>query len=355
MIRATKLVALAVVCAVCVGEGCSSSADDTPYVPAVATGGASGGGTGGAGPTAGSGGASVEEDAGGVDANATGGSSGNHSAPGGGTGGGAADDTGATGGSGGNHSAPGGGGASGGTGGDSATGGTGGSSSSSAASGTIVPLYTYPSDPTWARIIDVKQAHPQVTIRAIINPDSGPGPSRNPSYVTGVANLHAAGIVVLAYVTTSYASKSASAVHAEIDTYHDWYPGLDGVFFDEMSSTPGDEAYYSGLTQYVKGLGYTVTVGNPGTDTAPGYVGTVDTLLIYESDGEPSSSTLEGWHDNYDKSNFGIIPYAVPSFDAAFVQTARPQVGFIYVTNDDLPNPWDSLPPYFEDLVAALD
>lgn len=218
-----------------------------------------------------------------------------------------------------------------------------------------MPLYTYPSDSTWDELVAAKQAHPSVNVRAIINPASGPGDARDQAYADGIGALDGAGIVVVAYVTTSYASKGQGQVRAEIDTYRSWYPGLQGIFFDEMSNTPGDEDYYTALTQYVKGLGYSLTIGNPGAETSPSYVGTVDTILIYESQGEPSLSSLGGWHAQYDPSNFGIIPYGVSSLDPSFVTAARPLVGFIYVTDDSLPNPWDSLPPYFSGLMGSLD
>ena len=37
------------------------------------------------------------------------------------------------------------------------------------------------------------------------------------------------------------------------------------------------------------------------------------------------------------------------------MREARKYVGYIYLQNDDLPNPWDSLPSYFDDLLDALE
>jgi hypothetical protein len=50
----------------------------------------------------------------------------------------------------------------------------------------------------------------------------------------------------------------------------------------------------------------------------------------------------------------GIIPYAVASLDQGYVAQAKQDVGYIYITDDDLPNPWDTLPGYFDALLAAL-
>lgn len=235
----------------------------------------------------------------------------------------------------------------------SSSSGTGGAPS--AASGTIVPLYSNPSDPPWAAIVAAKLAHPSVTVRAIINPDNGPGASKDPEYVQGIAKLDAAGIIVLAYVATTYAKKTPAAAQGEISKYQSWYPTLKGIFFDEMSNTAGDEPYYQGLDYYAKGKGYTVTVGNPGTDTLASFVGTVDTILIYESEGLPTVGSLDVFSGQYNPKNFGVIPYGVPALDAAFVTGARAHVGFIYLTDDTVPNPWDTLPSYFSNLLAALE
>jgi len=81
----------------------------------------------------------------------------------------------------------------------------------------------------------------------------------------------------------------------------------------------------------------------------------MDNIIIYENSGLPSLSYLAGWHTNYDKKNFSIIPYAVSSLSTSFVTSATSDVGYIYITNDNLPNPWDSVPSYFSNLVSAVN
>ena len=108
------------------------------------------------------------------------------------------------------------------------------------------------------------------------------------------------------------------------------------------------------LSQYAKAKGLSYTVGNPGTDTAEAFIGALDTMLIYETNGLPSTAQIAGWHAKYPPSNFGVIPYAT-GMNATFVHDARQYVGYIYLQNDNLPNPWDSLPAYFGDLLAALE
>jgi spherulation-specific family 4 protein len=228
-----------------------------------------------------------------------------------------------------------------------------GAVTSTTITGVIVPLYTYPTSTTWDTMIQSKIANPSVPMVAIINPSSGPGSAQDLNYVTGIQELQAANITVLGYTYTSYSSRSASAVQADEDKYKAWY-NVNGIFFDEMSNIAGEESYYKNLDTYAKALGFTLTVGNPGTDTLSSYVGTVDNIVIYESSGLPSLSYLDGWHSNYDKRNFSMLPYGVSTLDSSYVASAISYLGYIYITNDALSNPWDSLPPYFADLVATI-
>jgi hypothetical protein len=334
------------------GQGGSST---TATGGSRATGGtsASGGATGLGGSLGTTGGATGQ---GGTSASGTGGighgsgGSAGTSTGGHGTGGSAGTSTGAAG-----HSAGGSTGTSTGAAGSSSTTGSGGSgSTSSTAAGTIVPLYTDPSDSSWNAIITAAEAHPTVHVVAIVNPSNGPGSSKSSGYTAGIAALQAANIKVIGYVATGYASHSIASMESEIDQWKSFYPTLQGIFFDEQSNATGDVAHYQTLSQYAKSQGLSYTVGNPGTGVPAAYVGAMDTMLIYESNGVPSVSSLSEW-SGYAPSNFGVIPYAVSSMDTTFVQQARKYVEYIYLTNDDLPNPWDSLTSYFSTLLTALE
>jgi hypothetical protein len=221
--------------------------------------------------------------------------------------------------------------------------------------GTIIPLYTAPTDPSWAAVAAAKAAHPTVPVLAVVNPANGPGAAASADYTAGIARLTAAGVKVIGYVHTQWGARPEAELQTEMGQWQSWYPGVSGIFFDEMANAAGHESYYSGLTAYAKGRGLGFTIGNPGADSSPTYVGTEDVILIYENSGVPSVATLGGWHASYNRSNFGVIPYAVGSLDTTFVQAAKPYVGYIYLQSDTLPNPWDSVPPYLSELVASLD
>ena len=188
----------------------------------------------------------------------------------------------------------------------------------------------------------------------IINNGGGPGSPPDANYTVFSERLHSVGILVIGYTYVSFGSRNISDVKVEIDHYKIWY-NVDGVFIDGMSYKGGDESYYSDLTQYARSRGLALVVGNPGTETLPSYVGTVDAIIIHEAPGLPSISYLGGWHTNYDKQNWGILPLAVNNLNKSYVVSASKYLGYIYITNGTNPEPWSTLPPYFGDLTAALD
>jgi len=245
------------------------------------------------------------------------------------------------------------GGAGGASGGSATTGGTSTIGTQSTAA-TIVPLYSYPTESPWSAIVSAKLAHPSVPVIAIANVDNGPGTASDSAFTSGIHALATAGIVVIGYVYTSYGARATATVKADIDAWHRFYPTVSGIFFDEESNTTGGDAYYRDLGTYAKSNGMNLTVGNPGTDTGSAYINALDVTFIYESAGLPSTTMLANWRSSYALTRVGVIPYAA-NFDLTWLQQARSAVGYIYVTNDDLPNPWDTLPSYFSNLLAALE
>ncbi|MDE1852379.1 MAG: spherulation-specific family 4 protein [Thaumarchaeota archaeon] len=217
--------------------------------------------------------------------------------------------------------------------------------------GIVIPLYTYPTDGSWAAVIQAKQAYPNVPFIAVINPSSGPGSSQDPNYVQGIKNLQAAGVKVLGYVATGYGSNSISSDESEVNSYQSWY-GVNGIMFDEMSSTVGYETYYSTLNTYVHSLiPGSMTMGNPGTSVPTSFIGTLDALCIYESSGYPSLSYIT--YTGYSPSNFAVIVIGA-SLNTSFLTSVSGVVSWVYVTDANLPNPYDVLPSYFTTEVATL-
>ena len=225
---------------------------------------------------------------------------------------------------------------------------------STPSTGVIVPLFTYPTSPTWNEVIQAKLANPSVPIIAIINPDSGPGVVQDSNYKQGIDALRSAGVTVLGYVYTQYAQRNLTSAEADISTYHGWY-NISGILFDEMSNVVGNENYYSTLSSYAKSLGYVLTAGNAGTSVPASYIGTVNIINIYENQGLPLTSSLASWTGAYSKQNFAMVSYGVSSVNSSYEASASNYVSWIYITDANLPNPYDVLPTYFASEVAALN
>lgn len=121
-----------------------------------------------------------------------------------------------------------------------------------------------------------------------------------------------------------------------------------------MSTAKGKELYYTALNRHAKSIGMKYTFGNPGTDTRPSYIRTVDNMIINEDSGTPSLSYLGEWHSSYAKRNFSFLAYEVLILDKAYVRDATRNVNYLFMTNDTRLNPYDSLPLYLEQLAATL-
>lgn len=206
----------------------------------------------------------------------------------------------------------------------------------------------------WEIVVKAKLAHSSVPFVVAINPSSGVGVHKDSNFVSGTNKLKAAKITVIGYVYTGYGTRDHDVIKSEITKYKEWY-NLDGIMFDEMSNQIGYEMYYKSLTSYTKSLGMKFTKGNPGTNVPASYMDVVDNFVMYENHGYPNLSKLKDLHMDYDKKNLSFVSYGVSSLDTQYIIHASNCVGMMYITDNVMPNPYDSIPSYFENLVSALD
>lgn len=220
--------------------------------------------------------------------------------------------------------------------------------------GILIPLYTYPTSTTWSEVVTAKMNYPAVPFVAVINPNSGPGTTFDANYLTGIQKLQGAGIRVLGYVYTNYGRTPLTKVEAQVKTYWNWYH-VDGIMFDGMANVKGKQSYYSALNSYVKSLGMTYTVGNPGTTTLASYVGTLDAMNIYENSVLPATTSIQAatFNGAYSNSNFGMIVYGVTLPTQTYISAISTYVSWVYFT-DATGNPYGTLPTYFANEVYVL-
>lgn len=229
---------------------------------------------------------------------------------------------------------------------------------SAAPLGILVPAYFYPG-PLWNSL---NSAAARVPLTAIMNPNSGPGAARDANYVAAVNSLRAAGAKVIGYIHTSYAARPLAEVKTDIDRYLAWY-ALDGFFVDEVTNddATGHLDYYVAVAQYIKGKGAKLSVtGNPGTNTSDQYLAqsAADALVLFENNAGYPTFAPSGWVTSHLARHFVHLVYDIPDsatmthdIDLAVSRNA----GWVYVTNDNGANPWDTLPSYWENEVSYVE
>jgi len=211
--------------------------------------------------------------------------------------------------------------------------------------GLAIPAYFYPGT-LWTTSI----TSPRTAI-LIMNPDSGPGASKDINYVNAVTAAQAAGIKVLGYVHTNYGDRPIQEVKSEIDLYKLWY-SVDGIFLDEASSIASDFAYYKSVAKYIRDSKGGYVMLNPGAvPTSQGYIKLADTTVVFEDTYDAYQTWVPpAWIYNYPASKFAHLVHTTATkaqmTNAISLSNVR-NTGLIYVTNDVEDNPWDSLPSYW--------
>jgi len=227
----------------------------------------------------------------------------------------------------------------------------------------LIPAYFFPSGTIWQDTCAQIRGRPAIAV-LIMNPNSGPAGSAIPSYEAAMASCQGKMQSVIGYVSTDYASRERplEAVKGDIDNYYAFYPGINGIFFDEMSNKPEDQNHYRELYLHVKKRSPTAAVvGNPGSpaDTAWQVTDPIiaDVLVVFEGpwrrrtdlvdgNGNPVPDTAtpyEGWNPpawvlSRPRRIFAHLVYESPS--AGHTQAIcelsykEKNAGWIYVTRD---------------------
>lgn len=250
----------------------------------------------------------------------------------------------------------------------------------------VVPAYFYPeSDGSdWDAMT---AALARVDVVAIMNPASGPGRAGKPlnaDYVKAVDAFRAAGGVVLGYVPSGYSGRRVNSgssckpaagattyTPADVADCAARYAGykVDGIFVDEMGvlgnrPTSEADAFYTEVYDRLKMTNARWTVmGNPGTDAPESYLrkgraGGADSLMTFENPAANyPSATPAPYTVNYQPRRFANVLHTAPrtiDFPGVLATAKARNVGYIYVTDDMLPNPYDRLPADWAKQVRQL-
>lgn len=218
--------------------------------------------------------------------------------------------------------------------------------------GVFIPSYFYPGN-LW------KQATAGAASGVggmIVNPRSGPGKTADKNYVSAVKAAQAAGIKVFGYVYTKYGTRPAADVLADVQKHINFY-NVDGIFFDEVSSSVSALPYYQSLADAVHALPDMIVALNPGTHPAEGYMNVGDIIMTFEGTyAKYAKLKVPAWTAKYPATRFWHLIHTTPQsqLGAAIELSKSRNAGFVYVTDDIMANPYDTLPTYFSaELQAA--
>lgn len=232
----------------------------------------------------------------------------------------------------------------------------------------VIPAYFYPFQPRsqWNTSVDnapLPQGHSQILI---MNPNNGPGNAFNQDYANGVSTIHAAGsgYLIFGYVYTNYGQRSLSTVESDIDNYFSWY-SVDGIFVDETASDGSLVAtYYQPLADYITGKksGAGVML-NPGVYPDQAYAnmtvppGSLFVINVFEDNYQNYlTATIPSWAYSYPAALFSHLIYSTRAgrMPSAVALSSQRHVGWVYVTDIGLPNPWKELPTYWKRFAAHV-
>ena len=175
--------------------------------------------------------------------------------------------------------------------------------------------------------------------------------------------LQGVGAYILGYVSTAYAATTVATVESDINYWTSLYPGVTGIFFDEMTNTDNTTniTYYQTITRYAHAQGYYPVIGNPGAAVDTNYFqsGTADIICYNETQGYQTEATLNqayvgGSGFNVPLSSKASIVYTV-SYDPAQITLMKRWAKWIYVTDAAAANPYAALPTYLERLTRLCN
>lgn len=225
-----------------------------------------------------------------------------------------------------------------------------------------IPTYFYPcteDDCYWRRLIN----NAKYISFAIINPNSGVGEKFNPDYKSQVNQAKLNNLKIIGYVYTKYAKRPLKEVKDEIQLYYQFYE-VDGIFFDEVSPYDKDISYYKDIHDFALSevkSNSPIFVFNPGTNIDESFLRELPNTIFVTFEGNFENylnwESL-GWETRYPKERFWHLIYKTEDsqINEIFRLFKNRHVGNIYITPDNLPNPWDTLPDinYWDKLVGKL-
>jgi hypothetical protein len=165
---------------------------------------------------------------------------------------------------------------------------------------------------------------------------------------------------VLGYVSTAYGtvpigspgSFDPATVLGQVALWHLLYPGISGIFLDEVTSNP----ITASQTRYYEAIGSTIDdpiVANVGAPPGSDWLlanGAADLLIVYEGDASRFATIdMPEWVSDHPASTFGTILHNARSpaqVREICARSWRQNIGSLYITDGRIEtgNPYNGLP-----------
>lgn len=235
----------------------------------------------------------------------------------------------------------------------------------------FIPLYKYPQRWTGGDLVywnAVVAAGGQKVPFVVVNPQSGPGAAVDSNYTGQTADLDAAGVKYIGYIKHNRQNRDIQDVVDEIEKWYQFYPGIQGILFDETeaNSSPDQACYIANIYNYmkVKHPG-SLVAHNPGTrmrnDRLVPYG---DLFIVAEAKADdyvadpyfnldhPTALPFEKDPNNANKIWHIVHTSSGPAQQDQVLALAKQRnAGWVFVTSDADPNPYDSFPTQFDEFV----
>ena len=204
----------------------------------------------------------------------------------------------------------------------------------------LISAYFYDEN-LWGQLENLKRGI------IIVNPNNGPGDTIDTNYVQRIDTLNKNSQIPIGYVYTKWGARDLNEVKNDINKWLDMY-NIKGFFIDEAANNEGNLSYYKNLYEYIKSKGDYLVVLNPGCKTNDKYYNYADVIVIFEDKFKNLNSDV----CNKMQKNSAIIVYDANKSDME--QAMRIKCKYIYVTDDNGVNPYDSLPSYITEEINLL-
>ena len=179
----------------------------------------------------------------------------------------------------------------------------------------------------------------------IVNPANGDFSKTQSNFQKQIENAHKNQNLAIWYIYSKYGNRSWEIVKQKIDNWLKYYPNINWIFVDEVSSSASKLDYYKRIYNYIKSKNKNlIVVLNPWTTPDKWYFNIADNIVAYENPcNSYNSYSKPSWLNNYKNYQISYLWYSCSDSQKKdlYQKYWNHLTYFTYDGKDG--NPWDSL------------